>query len=203
MQAANKIAVLASGRGTNLESLIQAQKAGRLGAEIVLVVSDNPKAEALKRAMNHGIPHRLIMPSHYNSREDFDRMLVQTLKEHQVELVALAGYMRLLSSVVLKAFPYRIINIHPSLLPSFPGLNAQEQAWRYGVKYTGCTVHFVDEGMDTGPIIAQQVVPVEPEDTVDTLSAKILQEEHRLYPQVIRWLAEGRVSLEGRKVVIK
>lgn len=198
-----RIAVLASGRGTNLQALIEAQNADRLGGEIVLVVSDNPKAKALERASRHGIPTRVIEPAGYATREGFDRALVETLQAHRVELVVLAGYMRLLSPVVLQAYPQRVINIHPSLLPSFPGLNAQEQAWKYGVKYTGCTVHFVDEGMDTGPIIAQRVVAVNPEDTADDLAAKILQEEHRLYPQVVRWLAEGRVVLQGRRVLIK
>lgn len=198
-----RIAVLASGRGTNLQALIEAQNADRLGGEIVLVVSDNPQAKALERASRHGIPTRVIEPTGYATREGFDRALVETLQAHRVELVVLAGYMRLLSPVVLQAYPQRVINIHPSLLPSFPGLNAQEQAWKYGVKYTGCTVHFVDEGMDTGPIIAQRVVAVNPEDTADDLAAKILQEEHRLYPQVVRWLAEGRVVLQGRRVLIK
>ncbi|HHW08194.1 MAG TPA: phosphoribosylglycinamide formyltransferase [Clostridia bacterium] len=198
-----RIAVLASGRGTNLQALIEAQNADRLGGEIVLVVSDNPQAKALERASRHGIPTRVIEPAGYATREGFDRALVETLQAHRVELVVLAGYMRLLSPVVLQAYPQRVINIHPSLLPSFPGLNAQEQAWKYGVKYTGCTVHFVDEGMDTGPIIAQRVVAVNPEDTADDLAAKILQEEHRLYPQVVRWLAEGRVVLQGRRVLIK
>lgn len=203
METPVRIAVLASGRGTNLQALIEAQQGGRLGAEIVLVVSDNPKAPALDRAARHGIPTRVLDPAGYASREDFDRALVEVLQAHRVELVVLAGYMRLLSTVVLQAFPQRVINIHPSLLPSFPGLRAQEQAWRYGVKYTGCTVHFVDEGLDTGPIIAQRVVPVDPEETVEQLAAKIRQEEHRLLPQVVRWLAEGRVVLQGRRVFIK
>lgn len=198
-----RIGVLASGRGTNLQALLDAQAAGRLGAEIVVVVSDNPNAQALARAHRHGIPTRVLEPKDYGSREDFDRALAALLQAHRVELVVLAGYMRLLSPVMLQAFPQRIINIHPSLLPSFPGLNAPKQAWRYGVKYTGCTVHFVDEGMDTGPIIAQRVVPVDPQDTVEELAAKILREEHRLLPQVVRWLAEGRVFLQGRRVFIK
>lgn len=169
----------------------------------MLVVSDNPKAQALQRAIHHGIPTQVIEPAGYETREDFDRALVETLRAYKVELVVLAGYMRLLSAVVLQAFPQRVINIHPSLLPSFPGLNAHQQAWQYGVKYTGCTVHFVDEGMDTGPIIAQRVVAVDPKDTAADLAAKILKEEHRLYPQVVRWLAEGRVVIQGRRVFIK
>lgn len=197
------IAVLASGRGTNLEAMIQAQQAGQLGGEIALVISDNPQAQALTRAATYGIPHQVIEPTSFPNRETFDEALIECLRQYQIRLIALAGYMRLISSRVLDAFPQRIINIHPSLLPAFPGLKAQEQAWRYGVKYSGCTVHFVDEGMDTGPIIAQRVVPVLPGDTVADLTDRILKEEHLLYPQVIRWMAEGRVSLQGRKVLIK
>jgi phosphoribosylglycinamide formyltransferase-1 len=198
-----RIAVLASGRGSNLEAIIQAWKAGELGGEIALVLSDNPKARALERAAKYKIPHQVVNPASYSNREAFDEALIEVLKEYQVELIVLAGYMRLISARVLQAFPWKIINIHPSLLPAFPGLNAQEQAWQYGVKYSGCTVHFVDEGMDTGPIIAQRVVPVLPGDTVTDLTDRILKEEHRLYPQVIRWFAEGRVILQGRKVLIK
>jgi len=197
------IAVLASGRGSNLEALIQAQKAGELKGEIALVISDNPRARALEKAARYGIPHQVIEPAAFPDRETFDEALIACIQQHRIQLIVLAGYMRLLSPRVIRAFPRKIINIHPSLLPAFPGLNAQEQAWRYGVKYSGCTVHFVDEGMDTGPIIAQRVVPVLPGDTPADLADRILQEEHRLYPQVVRWLAEGRISLEGRKVIIK
>lgn len=197
-----RIAVLASGRGSNLEALLQAQEAGELGGEILLVVSDNPGAQALSRAASRGIPTCSLRPSQYTSREDFEQALVEVLREFQIELVVLAGYMRLVSSVLLTAFPNRVINIHPSLLPAFPGLKAQEQAFDYGVKYTGCTVHFVDEGMDTGPIIGQAVVPVLATDTVATLTERILAEEHRLYPKVIRQLAQGQIQLKGRKVEI-
>lgn len=198
-----RIAVLASGRGSNLEALIKAQKVKKTDAEIALVVSDNPKAEALPRATGHGIPTQVVDPTIYTEKKAFDQALLKLLQSYQVDLIALAGYMRLVPPELLQAFPNRVINIHPSLLPAFPGMNAQQQAWDYGVKFTGCTVHFVDEGMDTGPIIAQTVVPVLTEDTLTLLTNRILKEEHLLYPRVVQWIAEGRIKLLGRKVFIK
>jgi phosphoribosylglycinamide formyltransferase-1 len=197
-----RLGVLVSGRGSNLEALIKAQQAGRLGAEIVVVISDNPKAEALQKASRYGIDCQLVDPRLYSDRFEFDRALRRVLEKYRVDLVVLAGFLRILSAEFLAAFPGRVINIHPSLLPAFPGLRAQRQAWEYGVKYTGCTVHFVNEELDGGPIIAQAVVPVLPEDTPESLAARILAEEHKLYPQVISWLAQGRVKIEGRRVII-
>lgn len=195
-----KVGVLVSGRGSNLEALLKAQQEGSLGAEIVIVLSDNPQAQALEKAKKYGVQAQYVAPC--GTRDDYDQALVERLKAHGVELVVLAGFMRLVGGKFLKAFPERVINIHPSLLPAFPGLKAQEQAVKYGVKYSGCTVHFVDEGLDSGPIIAQAVVPVAPEDDGESLAQRILAEEHRLLPRVVRLLAQGKVRLEGRKVVI-
>ncbi|HHX49846.1 MAG TPA: phosphoribosylglycinamide formyltransferase [Clostridia bacterium] len=197
-----RLGVLVSGRGTNLEALIKAQQAGKLGAEIGVVISDNPRAEALKKASSHGIDCQVIDPALYPGRIEFDRALRLALEKYRVELVVLAGFLRILSTEFLEAFPARAVNIHPSLLPAFPGLRAQQQAWEYGVKYSGCTVHFVDGELDGGPIIAQAVVPVFSEDTPESLAARILMEEHKLYPQVISWLAQGWVKIVGRKVII-
>ncbi|MEK6531583.1 MAG: phosphoribosylglycinamide formyltransferase [Deltaproteobacteria bacterium] len=197
------IGILASGRGSNLQAIIDAIEAGRLNAEIKIIISDNPFAFAVERARRHNIPFRTIAKKEFPLREDFDRAVAGHLKEQGVELVVLAGYMRLLSGVMIKEFPMRIINIHPSLLPSFTGLDVQKKALDWGVKFSGCTVHFVDEGLDSGPIIIQAVVPVSDSDTKETLSERILREEHRIYPMAIKLLLEEKISVRGRRVFIK
>jgi len=198
-----RVAVLASGRGSNLQALIDSIERGELPARIVAVVSDKAGARALQRARNHGIKDYFFSPQEYPDRIAYDTALADFLESLGVELICLAGFMRILSGEFVSRFPNRIINIHPSLLPAFPGLNAQKQALEYGVKYSGCTVHFVDAGVDTGPIIDQRVVPVYDDDTVESLSARILEQEHQLYPQVVKWIAEGRVAIRGRKVKIQ
>lgn len=196
------LGILASGRGSNFQAIAAACQRGEVGAEVRVLLSDRPDARALAIAGELGIPAHSVLPRDYANQEAYDRALMEHLRRYGVELVCLAGYMRLVTRVLLDAFPERVINIHPSLLPAFPGLEAQQQAWEYGVKYSGCTVHFVDAGVDTGPIIAQIPVPVRPGDTAESLADHILVEEHKLYPQVIRWFAAGRVKLEGRRVKI-
>jgi len=197
------VAVLVSGSGTNLQAILDAQKAGALGsARVVVVVSNVAGVRALERAAAAGVPTEILPHKQFASREAFDQALVATLKKHGVELVALAGFMRLLTPGFLAAFPQRVMNIHPALLPAFPGVHSQKQALDYGARVTGCTVHFVDEGCDTGPIIAQAAVPVLDGDDVAALTARILVEEHRLYPAAIRAVADGRVRVEGRRVKI-
>jgi phosphoribosylglycinamide formyltransferase 1 len=197
----HRIGVLLSGRGSNFEALADSAAAGRIpGAEIALVVSNREDALGLKRAAARGIPARMI-PSKGLEREAYDRLVVAELRRVRVELVCLAGFMRLLSPYFIASFPQRILNIHPSLLPSFPGLEAQRQALEYGVKVTGCTVHLVDENLDAGPILAQAVVPVRDDDTAETLSARILAEEHRIYSEAVRLVLSGRYRLEGRRVI--
>lgn len=198
-----RLGILASGRGSNLQAIIDSIDEGKLDAVIQVVISDNRRAQALNRAVARGIPAVCIDPQRFPDKITFEQKVLQELQKRQVELVVLAGFMRLLGPDLISAYPHRIINIHPSLLPAFPGLEAQRQALDYGVKYSGCTVHFVDAGMDTGPIIAQAVVPVKADDTVESLAERILTEEHKLFPQVIQWIAQGRVTVEGRKVVIK
>lgn len=198
-----KLAVLASGSGSNLQAMIDAIAAGALPAKIQLVLSDKADAFALERAKQAGIPTVVISPQAFATREEYDRQVVAAIRQYEVDVVALAGYMRIVTPGFLQAFPQRVVNIHPALLPAFPGLHGQRQAWEYGVKVSGCTVHFVDEGTDTGPIIAQATVPVLDTDDADTLAARILEQEHRLYPHVLKLLAEGRVSIEGRRVKIK
>jgi len=198
-----KIAVLVSGRGSNLQAIMESIKAGRLQADIRVVVSNNAGAYALKRAKENGIPVRVIKPGDFPYRTEYDRFLARVIQEYEVDFVVLAGYMLVLTPVFLEQFPYRVINIHPALLPSFPGTHAQKQALDYGVKVSGCTVHFVDHGVDTGPIIAQRVVPVRDNDTEESLAARILEQEHQIYPQVLQWIGEGRVQVLGRKVVVR
>jgi len=195
-----RLGVLASGRGTNLQAIIEACGEGRIPADVVLVISDVEKAPALDRARKAGIEAVYIGRKGFATREDFERCIGDHLEGRGVDLVILAGFMRVLSRSFVSRFRWRIMNIHPSLLPSFPGLEAQRQAIEYGVKVSGCTVHFVDEGMDTGPIIIQAAVPVLEGDTVETLSERILKEEHRIYPEAIRLYAEGRLVVEGRRV---
>jgi phosphoribosylglycinamide formyltransferase 1 len=198
-----KLGVLISGNGSNLQSIIDNIEKGSLNAVIKIVISNNPDAYGITRAKNHGIPYVILKNGDYKSKEDFDAQLIKILKDNGAELVALAGFMRIISPALLKAFPGRILNIHPALLPSFPGLHGQKQAIEYGVKFSGCTVHFVDEGVDTGPIIIQSAVPVLDDDTEDTLAARILKEEHKIYPQAIKLFAEGRLEIKGRKVLVK
>ncbi len=197
-----RIAVLASGGGTNLQSIIDQQQNGILPVAIALVISNNPGAGALERAQQAGINTLCINHRDYSAREDFDRALVEALQQAEVDLVVLAGFMRIITPIMLQAFPQRIINIHPALLPAFPGLNVQQQALDYGARFSGCTVHFVDAGVDTGPIIVQAVVPILPGDSAATLAERILEQEHRIYPQAIQWLAEDRVRIDGRRVII-
>jgi phosphoribosylglycinamide formyltransferase 1 len=197
------LGVLVSGSGSNLQSVIDNIEKGTLPARIRIVISNNPEAFALERARKHGIPVAVITHGSSNSRQEYDQKLVDTLTSHDVELVVLAGFMRVLSPLFLRAFPMRIMNIHPAVLPSFPGTHGQKQAFDYGVKFSGCTVHFADEGIDTGPIIIQAIVPVYDTDTEETLSGRILKEEHRIYPKAIKLYAEGRLQVEGRKVRVK
>ena len=197
------IGVLVSGSGTNLQSIIEAVEKGKLDASIKVVISNIADAFALERARKHGIPTAVIRVKDFPEREAYDAEVVRVLKEHGVELVALAGFMRIISRVLLDAYHMRIMNIHPSLLPSFPGLEVQKAALDYGVKFSGCTVHFVDGGLDSGPIIIQAVVPVKDEDTVESLSKRILAEEHRIYPQAIQLFSEGRLEVRGRRVFVR
>jgi phosphoribosylglycinamide formyltransferase 1 len=197
------VGVLVSGSGSNLQSIIDNIEKGALPAKIRIIISNNPGSFALERARKHGIPSAVIEHGGFKSREEYDRKLVDTLKAHDVELVVLAGFMRVLSPLFLRAFPMRIMNIHPALLPSFAGTHGQKKAFDYGVKFTGCTVHFADEGVDTGPIVIQGIVPVYDSDTEDTLSRRILKEEHRIYPKAIKLYAEGKLHVEGRKVRVK
>lgn len=197
-----QIGVLASGNGSNLQSLIDRCIDGTIPARVACVISNNAAAFALERARKHGIPALHLDHRLFSCREAYDEALVDALREHGVELVALAGFMRIITPVLIDAFPNAIMNIHPALLPSFPGLHPQQQAIKHGVKIAGCTVHFVDRGTDTGPIICQAAVPVMEGDTEETLSARILVEEHRCYPMAVRLFAEGRLTVEGRKVVI-
>ncbi len=197
-----RIGVLLSGRGSNFEALADSVAVGRIPeAEIALVVSNREGAAGIDRARARGLATRVI-PSKGLEREPYDRQVVATLHEANVDLICLAGYMRLLSPFFVATFPQRILNIHPSLLPSFPGLESQKQALEYGVKFAGCTVHFVDENLDAGPIVLQAVVPVEDRDTEDTLSARILQEEHRIYSEAVKIVLAGNYKIAGRRVLL-
>ena len=196
-----KIGVLLSGRGSNFEALADSIAAGRIpDAEIAIVISNREDAAGLLRAAERRIPARVI-PSKGIEREAYDRMVVAALNEARVDLVCLAGFMRLLSPYFVATFRGRILNIHPSLLPAFPGLEAQRQALDYGVKFSGCTVHFVDENLDAGPIVAQAIVPIEPGDTEETLAARILTEEHRIYTEAVRLVLSGKFRIEDRRVL--
>jgi phosphoribosylglycinamide formyltransferase 1 len=197
-----RIGVLLSGRGSNFEALAESVSAGRIpNAEIAMVVSNQPDALGLKKADARGIPTRMI-PSKGLQREAYDRQVAAVLQEHKVDLICLAGYMRLLSPYFVATFPQKILNIHPSLLPSFPGLEAQKQALEHGVKFAGCTVHFVDENLDAGPIILQAIVPVLDSDDEQALSERILKEEHRIYSEAARMVLEGNYKIEGRRVLL-
>lgn len=195
-----RVGVLASGRGSNLQALLDAAREGRLGGEVAVVVSNVESALALDRARKAGVP-AVFRDHRGRRREEFDAEVAGILKAHAVDLVCLAGYMRLLSLACLRAFPTRILNVHPSLLPAFAGLEAQRQAWEHGVKVSGATVHFVDEGLDSGPIVLQEAVGVLDADSPDTLAARILEAEHRIYPRAVRLVLEGRYRIEGRRVV--
>jgi len=197
------IGVLASGRGTNLQAIIEAIEDGKIAGEIKVVMSDHPKACALKRAQQYLIDTRYIDFKEFKNREDFDKEIIKILKEKKIDLVVLAGYMRILSPYFIRAYQNKIMNIHPALLPSFPGLHAQKQAIGNGVKISGCTVHFVDEGVDSGPIILQKAVEMSDDDTEESLTEKILKEEHQIYPQAIQLFSESRLIIKGRKVFIK
>ncbi len=198
-----KIGVLASGRGSNFQAIIDAVNAGKINAKIAVCISDVKDAYALERARKNLIAAEVIDPKACKTREDYDKKIVETLRKHEVNLILLAGYMRLVSHILVNEFTNKIINIHPALLPSFPGLHVQKKAINYGARFSGCTVHFVDAGMDTGPIIIQAVVPVLQDDTEDSLAARILRQEHRIYPEAVRLFAEGRLSVQGRRVIIK
>lgn len=198
-----KIGVLASGRGSNFQAIIDEIEAGRIPAKIEILIVDNPGAYAIERAKKHGIPYLFINPKEFQTKEAFYEKIRDELLSKGVELVILAGFMRIVKKPLLEAFPNRIMNIHPALLPSFPGLHGQKQAVDHGVRISGCTVHFVDEGVDTGPIIIQAAVPVSPDDTEESLSERILRLEHKIFPEAIRLFAEGRLEVEGRKVKIK
>jgi phosphoribosylglycinamide formyltransferase-1 len=197
-----KVGVLASGRGSNFQSIIDASSEKRLKAKICLLITDNPSAFAIERARKHGIEHLVLVPKEFPSRGAFYIAVAEALKKKDVGLVVLAGFMRIVGKPLIDAFPNRIMNIHPALLPSFTGLHAQKQAIDYGVKIAGCTVHFVDEGMDTGPVIIQAAVPVYHGDTEESLSERILKLEHKIYPEAIRLFSEGRLKVEGRRVKI-
>lgn len=195
-----RIGILLSGRGSNFEAIARQVLSGKLNADIVLVFSNRPAAPGLKRAQELGFTTASIESKNID-REAYDRQVAALLQQHSVDLVCMAGYMRLLSGAFVAQFPRRILNVHPSLLPAFPGLDAQYQALTHGVKVAGCTVHFVDEHLDSGPILKQAVVPVEDDDTAETLSARILAEEHRIYPEAIRWVLDGNYKIEGRRVL--
>jgi phosphoribosylglycinamide formyltransferase-1 len=196
------IGVLISGSGTNLQAIIDAIEAGKLDAKIAVVLSNKTDAQGLARAQKRGVPTEILNHKDFSSREDYDEAVVGLLRGRGVELVILAGFMRLLSPVFVKAYSNRIMNIHPALLPSFPGLNVQQKAVEHGVRFSGCTVHFVNEECDEGPIIIQAVVPVFADDTGAALAARILEQEHRIYPRAIQLYAEGRLKVVGRKVFV-
>jgi phosphoribosylglycinamide formyltransferase 1 len=196
-----RLGILLSGRGSNFEAIADNVAAGALNAEIAVVIGNRPQAPGLETARRRGLT-AVSLPSKGLDREVYDRLLLEELRKTHVDLVCLAGFMRLLSATFIREYPGRILNIHPSLLPSFPGLDAQRQALEHGVKITGCTVHFVDEYLDAGPIVIQSAVPVLDEDTVDTLSARILAQEHRIYSEAIRIVLSGKYRLEGRRVTL-
>jgi phosphoribosylglycinamide formyltransferase-1 len=198
-----RVGVLASGRGTNFEALARACAEGRAPARVVVLVTDRPGAGAVAIARRLGIEVVALDPAGEPGREAYDKALVAALEERRVGLVCLAGYMRILTAPFVRHFAGRLLNVHPSLLPAFPGLHAQRQALAHGVKVAGATVHFVDEGVDSGPIVRQAAVPVRGGDTEATLAARILAEEHRIYPEAVKLFAEGRLSLDGRRVVIE
>ncbi len=195
-----RLGILLSGRGSNFEAIADNVQRGLLAAEIAVVISNRPEARGIESARSRGLP-AVVLPSQGVSRAEHDRRIVAELQQHRVDLVCLAGFMRLLSAEFCGAFPLRVLNIHPSLLPAFPGLHAQRQALEHGAKISGCTVHFVDQQLDAGPIVSQAAVPVLDDDTEDTLAARILVEEHRIYSQAIALVLSGHWSIEGRRVI--
>lgn len=197
------VGILISGRGSNLQAIIDALEHGGILAKVEIVISDREDAFGLERARKHNIPTAVFDPKKHKDKDTYELEIVKTLKQYKVDLICLAGYMRIVGPVLLEHYQGKMINIHPALLPSFPGLHGQKQALLYGVKVSGVTVHFVDSGCDTGPIILQAAVPVLEDDTEETLSARILEEEHRIYPQAIKLFAEGRLKIEGRLVRLK
>jgi len=203
MSEKHVIAVLVSGSGSNLQAIIDASERGDIPCRVGVVISNKADAYGLVRARNHDIPTDVVDHRAFESREAFDARMVEIIQASGAHLVCLAGFMRVVTPVFLRAFPHRILNIHPALLPSFPGTHGPRQALSYGVRFAGCTVHFLDEGVDTGPVIVQAVVPVYEDDTEDTLSARILKEEHRIYPMAIRLFLEGRLEVSGRRVLTK
>jgi phosphoribosylglycinamide formyltransferase-1 len=201
VKARLRLGVLVSGRGSNLEAIIDASEAGRIDAVVAVVISDVADAFALERARTHGIEAAFVDSRPFDTKEAFDAAVIDLLRKREVDLVCLAGFMRLLSPQFMEEFRHRILNIHPALLPAFPGLHVQRKALKHGVKFSGCTVHFVDEGTDSGPIIIQAVVPVLDDDTEESLSARILKYEHQIYPRAIQLFAEGRLEVLGRRVL--
>jgi phosphoribosylglycinamide formyltransferase-1 len=197
-----KIAVLVSGGGSNLQSIIDSMESGYLKLQIAVVLTNKEEAYGLTRAENHGIPAEILKHGDFESREEFETRLIEILDGYSVDLVVLAGFMRVLTPLFVSHYHHRIINIHPAILPSFPGTHGQKQALDYGVRFSGCTTHFVDEGTDTGPIIIQAIVPILPDDTEESLGTRILKEEHRIFPESLKLWAERRLLIEGRKVRI-
>jgi len=197
-----KIAVLVSGGGSNLQSIIDSVESGYLKIQIAVVLSNKEEAYGLTRAENHGIPAEILKHGDFENREEFETRLIEILDGYSVDLVVLAGFMRVLTPLFVSHYHHRIINIHPAILPSFPGTHGQKQALDYGVRFSGCTTHFVDEGTDTGPIIIQAIVPILPDDTEESLGTRILKEEHRIFPESLKLWAERRLLIEGRKVRI-
>ena len=197
------IGVLASGRGSNFQSIIDTIKSGFINAKIALLITDNAEAYAIERARNNNIETLVLIPKNFPDRDSYYRHIADELEKRGIKVVVLAGFMRVVGQPIIERFKNRIMNIHPALLPSFPGLHGQKQALEYGVKIAGCTVHFVDEGVDTGPIIIQSAVPAYEDDTEDTLSERILKEEHRIFPLAVKLFAEGKIKVKGRKVFIE
>lgn len=199
MSKKTKVGILVSGNGSNLQAIIDEKIAS---CEIALVISNKPDVYAIKRAQSNNIPVEIINNKNFETREEFERQLIKSLDSRDIELIVLAGFMRVLTPLFVRHYKNRIINIHPALLPSFPGVDAAKQALEYGVKYSGCTVHFVDDGVDTGPIILQAIVSIGDSDTEQTLLERIHKEEHRVFPEAVRLFCEGKIKIEGRRVII-
>ena len=203
MKLQHVIAVLISGSGSNLQAILDAAERGEFPGRVGVVISNKADAYGLERARKHGVPAEVVDHRAFGTREEFDARLVEVVRSYRADLVCLAGFMRVVTPVFLRAFPQRILNIHPALLPAFPGTHGPRQALQYGVRFSGCTVHFLDEGVDTGPVIVQAVVPVYEDDTEDTLAGRILKEEHRIYPMAIRLCLAGKLTISGRRVLIR
>ena len=199
MSKKTKVGILVSGNGSNLQAIIDEKI---VSCEIALVISNKPDVYAIKRAQSNNIPVEIINNKNFETREEFERQLIKSLDSRGIELIVLAGFMRVLTPLFVRHYKKRIINIHPALLPSFPGVDAAKQALEYGVKYSGCTVHFVDDGVDTGPIVLQAIVSIQDSDTEQTLLERIHKEEHRVFPEAVRLFCEGKIKIEGRRVII-